>query len=148
MPTKTTLGLAVALTCLAAASAEARRVQVPVTGHGKALVVSGTINQRLSGHFLLDTGASYCVLGKGAAKEAGVQPDGRKVLLTTAHGVVQATVGTARRIDLGDAVARDVEVAVVDEPPLPGLEGILGLSFLQNFKYAIAADGRSILLEY
>jgi clan AA aspartic protease (TIGR02281 family) len=111
--------------------------------------VSGMINQRLSGRFLLDTGASYCVLGKNAARLAGVQPDGgRKLLLTTAHGVVQASVGSARRIDVGEAVARDVEVAVMDEAPLPGLDGILGLSFLQHFKYAIASDGKSLQLEY
>jgi clan AA aspartic protease (TIGR02281 family) len=130
---------------LAASPALARRVEVPVQGRGHALVVDAMINQRFSGRFLIDTGASYCVLSKASAKNASVRPDGERIKMATANGVVEVQLGSARRIDLGGAVAREVDVAVMDHEPLPGLQGVIGLSFLRQFKYSID-HGRGVLL--
>jgi clan AA aspartic protease (TIGR02281 family) len=134
---------------LAIVPAHARKVQVPVEGKGAVLVVNAWINQRSAGHFLLDTGASYCVVGKRMAASALLQgrSDGRKVQLSTASGVIEGTIGTARRIDVGDAVARDVDVVVLEKDPFPGLDGILGLSFLRSFKYSIDSAHGVLLLE-
>lgn len=139
------VGLGLVAWTLAAWPALARRVEVPVDGRGHAVVVAATINQRFTGRFLIDTGASYCVLSKTAAKDASLRPDGNRIKITTANGVVEAQLGSARRIDLGGAVARDVEVAVMEREPLPGLQGVIGLSFLRQFKYSID-PGRGVLL--
>lgn len=139
-----------AVVALAASSALARKVQVPIEGRGRVLVVEATINQRFTGRFLLDTGATYCVISKEAAGDAALagRRDGEKVRLFTAGGIMlEATVGEARRIDLGDAVARDVEVAVVEQDPAPGLQGVIGLSFLRHFKYSVDSEHGLLLLE-
>jgi clan AA aspartic protease (TIGR02281 family) len=128
----------------------ARKAQVAVQGSGKVLIVEASINQRLSGRFVLDTGASYCVVTKETAKDAGLsgRTDGRKVQMATANGaIVEATLGQARRIDMGDAVARDVDIAIVDRDPTPGFMGLIGLSFLQNFKYSVDSSRGVLLLE-
>jgi clan AA aspartic protease (TIGR02281 family) len=144
--TRLLVGLAV---LLATVPALARKVQVPVQGKGSVLIVDASINQRITGRFILDTGASYCVIGKRMAVDALLQgrSDGRKVQLSTASGVIEGTVGSARRIDVGDAVARDVDVVVLDKDPFPGVDGILGLSFLRSFKYSIDSANGLLLLE-
>ena len=66
---------------------------------------------------------------------------------TASGALIEATVGQARRIDIGDAVARDVDVAVVDGDPFPGFRGLIGLSFLQQFKFSIDSQNHVLLLE-
>jgi clan AA aspartic protease (TIGR02281 family) len=135
---------------LVAVPALARKERVSIEGSGKGIIVEATINQRVTGRFLLDTGASYCVISKDTASEAGLsgRKDGPKAHMTTASGLVmEATVGQARRIEIGNAVARDVQVAVVERDPFPGLRGLIGLSFLQQFKYSIDSANHVLLLE-
>ena len=141
--------LAVGL-ALTTAPVSARKSYVPLAGSGQILIVEATLNQRVSGRFILDTGATYCVLSKQTADEANVtgRKDGPKVHLSTASGrMVEGTLGEARRIEMGNAVARDVQVAVVDVDPVPGFRGLIGLSFLRNFKYSVDADAKELLLE-
>jgi clan AA aspartic protease (TIGR02281 family) len=147
---KLRLAALAAVVALVASPVLARKSRVSIESRGRMLVIEASINQRVTGRFLLDTGASFCVISKDLAAEAGLsgRKDGPKAHLTTAGGiVVEATIGEARRIDIGDAVARDVQVAVVEGNPTPGLQGVIGLSFLQHFKYSVEADGRALLLE-
>ena len=146
---KRTLAAGLALAVVATPGL-ARKSAVPIERVGRILVIEATINQRVTGRFLLDTGASFCVVSKEVAAEAGLsgRKDGPKAKMNTAAGVaVEATLGEARRIDVGSAVARDVQVAVVERDPVPGLQGIIGLSFLQNFKYSVDSDGGELHLE-
>ena len=148
MTTSRRVVLAVA-SLLVALPALARRVQVPIEGSGKILIVEASINQRATGRYIVDTGATYCVISQERAKELSLagRKDGEKIRVATANGIVQATLGEARRIDLGDAVARDVAVAVMDGDPVPGFDGLIGLSFLQRFKYSVDSTERILKLE-
>jgi clan AA aspartic protease (TIGR02281 family) len=134
---------------LIALPALARRVEVPIEGSGKILIVDASINQRGTGRYIVDTGATYCVVSQDRAKELNIsgRKDGTKIRVATANGVIEATLGEARRIDVGDAVARDVAVAVMEGDPVPGLDGIIGLSFLQRFKYSVDSTDRLLKLE-
>ena len=148
--TKSILVALVAVLALLASTVLARKQLVPIEGRGKLLIVEATINQRVTGRFLLDTGATYCVVSKETAGDALLsgRKDGPKVRMATAAGVmVEATIGEARRIDVGDVVARDVQVAVVERDPTPGFQGLIGLSFLQHFKYSIDSEGGVLQLE-
>src|SRR5437867_7812744 len=61
---------------LTVSPALARREWVHVDDYnGKILVVQATINQSISGRFILDTGATYCVVSKETAAAANL--DGR-----------------------------------------------------------------------
>ncbi len=122
---------------------------VPLEGHGAALIVEATLNGRFTGRFLVDTGATYCVVSKEVGRRAKVRGrgGGEKVRLVTANGVIEASLGEARKVKVGRHAARDVEVAVVDDDPLPGLDGILGLSFLSQFTYSVDPEAGVIRLE-
>src|SRR5262245_15062287 len=93
--------IVLAVACaLISASALARRVEVPVDGRGRILVVDASINQRVSGRFIVDTGATYCVITKQMARDVSLtgRNDGEKIRVATANGIVEATLGQARRI--------------------------------------------------
>ena len=53
---------------LVALPAIARRVEVPIEGAGKILIVEASINQRGSGRYIVDTGATYCVISQDRAR--------------------------------------------------------------------------------
>ncbi len=116
---------------------------VPLEGHGGGLVVEVSLNRRFTGRFLLDTGAAYCVVSKRTARKAALRGrvGGERVRLVTAAGAIDAVLAKARRVDVGRAAARDVTVAVVDGEPVPGLDGVLGLSFLERFTYTVDRSG-------
>jgi clan AA aspartic protease (TIGR02281 family) len=104
-----------AIACLLVAlPAVARRTEVPIEGSGKILIVEASINQRGTGRYIVDTGATYCVISQERARDLSLsgRKDGEKIRVATANGIVEATLAEARRIDVGDAVARDVAVAV------------------------------------
>lgn len=132
-----------AVLALSAAAADVPLLAMP---HAKALVVEATLNNRFTGRFLVDTGATYCAVSKEVARKAKVQGrvGGERVRLMTANGPVEAVLGEVRKVEAGRAAARDVAVAVWDGDPVPGLDGILGLSFLGQFTYTV--DERSGVL--
>ena len=117
--------------------------EVPLADHGGGLVVEVSLNRRFTGRFLLDTGAAYCVVSKRTARKAALRGriGGDRVRLVTAAGTIDAVLAKARRVDAGRASARDVTVAVVDGEPVPGLDGVLGLSFLERFTYTVDRGG-------
>jgi clan AA aspartic protease (TIGR02281 family) len=118
---------------------DARATDVPLKAHGGALIVEAALNGRYVGRFLLDTGATYCVVSDDVAREARIRGHrgGDPIRLMTINGPVEANLGEARKIEVGTVSARDVEVAVTKDPPVPGLAGILGLSFLGRFTYSV-----------
>ena len=66
--------------------------EVPLDGNGNTWLVHATVNGSMNGLFLLDTGASYCVLAPTAARRLGVKASGENVEIRTANGVVRAPV--------------------------------------------------------
>lgn len=123
--------------------------EIQLEKHPGALVVEATFNRRFTGRFLLDTGATYCVLDEATARKAKLRgrTSGEQVRLLTANGPVRASLARARKIELGGAAARDVAVAVVRDNPVHGLDGIIGLSFLENFVYTVDAEAGVLRLE-
>jgi clan AA aspartic protease (TIGR02281 family) len=116
--------------------------EIRLDGNGNSWVVRATLNGRLQGRFLLDTGASVCVLSPDAARRLGVTSR-REVELHTANGVVHAPVVELGSVEIGGNRAQGVTAVV--HPGVPQqLDGIIGLSFLNRFSYGIE-PGRRIL---
>ena len=135
------LGLAAALVAVPGGADSGR--EVPLEGDGKIWTVRATLNGRADGLFLLDTGASYCVISRSLARRLGLGASGEQTTLVTANGKVHAPLVTIRYFDLGTNRARDVK-AVVHDSVGPPLDGIVGLSYLNNFTFAI--DGKQRVL--
>jgi len=132
-----------------------------LTGDGSQLLVEARLNGRVSGTFLVDTGASYCVitpavarqlgfgLGRGVGVGLGLKGDGEPpvgaVTLATPTGDIEAPITTLRVIEVANARAGDVSTVIypaVEEP----LSGILGLSFLNHFEFSVDSRRRILRL--
>ena len=123
--------------------------EVPLDGNGTSWLVHATLNGRVTGLFLLDTGASYCVLAPATAQRLGLSPtagEAGEAELKTANGVVHAPVVRLRTVDVGSNRAHDVP-AVVHTAVAPPLDGVIGLSYLNNFTtYSIDSRRRVLRL--
>ena len=109
------------------------RHHIPLSGGAKHLIVQGTLNDLLSGPMLIDTGASYCVVTRKTAQRLGLVRVGTKVPVAS--------------VQIEDARLGGIEAVVMDavEPPLVG---ILGLSFLNQFRrYSVDQARGTIQLE-
>jgi clan AA aspartic protease (TIGR02281 family) len=104
-------------------------------------LVSDTVRARL----LLDTGAEFTVLSTAAARRLAVNlGDAAIIPLRSASGVFFAPMIKVPSITVGDAAAYDVEVIVHDATP--GLDGLLGMSFLDNFLVTISTSNARLIL--
>ncbi len=139
------LGLALAV---APARAEwiAVRAPVPLRGDGTSWLVQATINGRAQGLFLLDTGASYCVITPGLARELALSPTGSFATVLTANGAVKAPVVRLRSLELNGTRAHDIQ-AIVHDAVGPKLDGVIGLNFLNRYRYAVDPQRRELELE-
>jgi len=119
--------------------------EVPLDGNGNTWLVHATVNGSMNGLFLLDTGASYCVLAPTAARRLGVKASGENVEIRTANGVVRAPVIELATVHVGGNRARQVR-AIVHPAVAPPLDGIIGLSFLNHFSYGVDPRRRVLRL--
>src|SRR6185369_13992495 len=97
---------------------------------------------------LVDTGASSCALTPEAAQRAGLRYTHRVVVETPAGtrivpaGEARMTVGTAQAVDAEILVQSIDGVRKVD----PGVDGVLGQSFLGRFPYLIDYKKKRLLI--
>ena len=88
---------------------------------------------------LLDTGAVYTVIAWDVAKDIGYDPavSPRRMPIVTANGVIEAPLITVDAIEVAELRAERVDAICHDIPEIAGIEGLLGLSFLQRFRTLI-----------
>jgi clan AA aspartic protease (TIGR02281 family) len=128
--------------------ASATRHDVPLRGDGKHLIVEGTLNGTVSGPMLIDTGSSYCVVTPGTARRLGLKAatHTRSVPVVTANGKVDAELVALDAMQIQNARLANVDTVVMDavEPPLIG---IVGLSFLTQFRFSVDPAQGTLRLE-
>jgi len=121
------------------------QVVVPLeSGLGVWIVTAAINGQR--GRFLLDTGSSVVVIGPALATAAGLTPAAghEAVELQTLGGRTKGPSAIAATLEVGDAVLSDVPVVLHD--PGPGVDGILGNTFLSHYLVTVDADRRQLAL--
>ncbi|HZP41022.1 MAG TPA: retropepsin-like aspartic protease [Candidatus Binatia bacterium] len=144
------VALAAALVAAAARPAPAAwaygsESEIALEGSGSTWQVRATVNGRLTGLFLLDTGATFCVLTPAAARRLGLAPGDRQVLLRTANGPVAAPLVELGTVEVGGNRAQGVEAVIQPAVEAP-LDGIIGLTFLNRFSYSIIPSRRVLRL--
>jgi len=118
---------------------------VPLQRDGNAMLVEAWVSRTVRARLLLDTGAEFTVLSTAAARRLAVNlGDAAIIPLRSASGVFFAPMIKVQSITVGDAVAYDVEVIVHDATP--GLDGLLGMSFLDNFLVTISTGNARLIL--
>lgn len=103
--------------------------------------ISATIKiNGVTGHFIVDTGASMVTMTSAFAEKAHVDPGSQTIMINTANGVSDAMLSSVGSIQLGRATARDVPAAILKQAVAPGIDGLLGMSFLARFNVAISSS--------
>ncbi len=124
------------------------RESIPlVPGSGGSLGVTVVVGSKPM-YMIVDSGASMVTLPAKSAVELGVEVpvDARQVTLVMADGrTIPARAVILPRVRIGEFEAENVEAAVLDAVATDA-EPLLGLSFLQHFKFEINASEKTITL--
>ncbi len=92
---------------------------------------------------VLDTGSQYCVIPLQDARQLGYDayfsPDdpGSGTIAVTKAELIEVDEIELEEVSVGDLVARNVKSLVWGFPKLAGVEGLLGLSFLEHFRTSL-----------
>jgi clan AA aspartic protease (TIGR02281 family) len=112
---------------------------------GNAMLVEAVVDGTVRTHLLLDTGAEFTVLSTAAARNLALNLGNTAIIpLRSASGVFFAPMTKVQSITVGNATVYDVEVIVHDATP--GLDGLLGMSFLDNFLVTISGSDAKLIL--
>jgi len=113
-------------------------------------VVGATINSKVQVSMLIDTGASFTVISRKVANEAGIvmRDDMPKIKVVLADGTEkEATRVTLKSLNVGGAKIDNVEATIIDNPVAKDIEGLLGMSFLKYFHVKIDSNEKCLVLE-
>ena len=116
----------------------------------KAIFVDVLLNDTIRAKMLLDTGAGLVVVSQDLANRLRLSIDGeaKPLLLHTAGGDVTGRAIKLSKVELGAAVKEDVRAVVNITPNVfKGFDGLLGMSFLQDFKVVIDYTNNRLLLK-
>lgn len=92
----------------------------------------------LHARLVLDTGASLVVLPWRIATGLGLKIDPNNLIqTTTATTVESAPLSTIPKVTVLEKSVKNVACLIKDLPPESGVDGLLGLSFLRNFKLSL-----------
>ncbi len=113
----------------------------------RRILVTATINGT-KGNFLLDTGASYVSISKNFADKAKITSNARNVVrLQTANGIVPGQSVLLNDVSVKEARASNITAVIMGDKNRgfgPGIDGLLGLSFLARFELKVSSTSWSI----
>ncbi len=120
-------------------------LDVPLRRAGGVFLVTARINDQVTTHFVVDTGAATVTISHALADQLGIEYESKpKQRLITPSGTVMSPRIVLESIyvpDEGGAGITGVEAVVATIPGFPsGIAGLLGQSFLRHFHVTIEAE--------
>jgi clan AA aspartic protease (TIGR02281 family) len=102
------------------------------------IVIPVGLKSKLSSYIVnmaLDTGATFVIIPWDVAENLGYDPaiSDERISITTASTVEKVPLITLDEINVLGHSKKKVKVAIHDLPPKSRVDGLLGLSFLNNF---------------
>jgi aspartyl protease family protein len=102
------------------------------------VVTAKAVVNGVTGTFVVDTGASFVSVTRDFAKRAKLDAlNTHAATLQTANGTVDASLATISNIRLGHVHADAVPAVILEKSLGPGVDGLLGMSFLARFDVAL-----------
>jgi len=133
---------------LEALEADIERREIRFTERGGGVIVTVTLNNKTDAKMLVDTGASLTTISQQVVSRLGVDPANleQEIQLVLADGSnASAHFLLLNSVKVGDVEATGVGAAVIRERPAPGVDGLLGMSFLSNFSFVIDTENQKII---
>jgi len=128
---------------------EGERAVVYLQKEGKSYFVRARVNGSVWGRFLLDTGASAVQISKKMAQRLHINyKKSQAVPVTLAGGgMVAGRMVVLEEIHLGEVAVRNVKAIILDYEDNQSSDGLLGMSFLENFVFQIDAKNNQLILQ-
>ncbi len=125
------------------------RVIIPMQKEGTSYFVRVKLEDNVWARFLVDTGASVVQISKAMAKKLKVKiVRGMTVPVQLAGGaMVAGRPVILKKVELGGAVVENVRAIVLESDNLGLRDGLLGMSFLENFIFSIDAKKSELILQ-
>lgn len=125
------------------------RTTVPLIKEGKSFYVRVKLNDKVWGKFLLDTGASAMQISSAMARKLKLKADRDSLIPVTLAGGAQVAgrLVNLKKVQLGGAEVDDVRAVVLEGDQLGLRDGLLGMSFLENFVFQIDTKREELILE-
>ncbi|MDH7499945.1 MAG: TIGR02281 family clan AA aspartic protease [candidate division NC10 bacterium] len=130
-------------------SPEAQVTAVPLLRRGSVMLVAAHLCRSTKILLLLDTGATYSAISTSVAEQVGLrpQPGDPQVTVMTASGALKAPLILLPSLMVGGFEAKEVEALILDLPGGGGVQGILGLSFLNRFRFSVNPQEEELVLQ-
>lgn len=117
---------------------------------GNQYLVNLSVDRNESALLLIDTGASMTTLSRNAFEGLSARRDavelGRR-LFQTANGVTTGTVYAMPRLGLGPFAMENVQIAVLEFDMGDGVDGLLGMNVLGQFRFQIDQRKSQLILD-
>lgn len=120
--------------------------------NGQAMVVNALLNKKVNASLVLDTGASCVVLSDRIAKKLGIETTKRKN-----KDIIKVQVADGRKVDAMYIVLDSINVEGVEVRGVETIvfldsyadieDGVLGMSFLNNFIFQVNTIDKKIILK-
>ena len=108
------------------------------------MVVAVELTNRVAGrsvtvNMLLDTGATYTAIPMRVAKNLGVPVDPKQTtrILTAKGSFERVPLLRLDRVQTLGLISEDVEAVIINMPAKTGLDGLLGGSYLRDYRVLI-----------
>jgi len=125
-------------------------VEVPLMVRSNAnLIVSGVMNDKARGAFIVDTGATYTVITPDFARRAGIRTNANSpsIRIVTANGEVDAPMVRVASLRVGALTLRNLDVVIQPLGDDPLLTGLLGMNFFKGTEFSCNDKRLAITLE-
>lgn len=127
-----------------------RRDSIALVKSAGNLVVEVKLNDKLTCLMAVDTGASIVTISRSIASQLELDFSGERneIEMLLANGSrAKAKIINLDSVAVGNSRTENVLAAVMDSPPGPGIDGLLGMSFLDNFSVKIDSVNNKLVLE-
>lgn len=124
-------------------------VTIPIKQVGHLFVATVKFNEEQDALLIVDTGASHTIISHRLSSDLGMLSDSSlgRVTLNTVGGSVYASLVRMKSIRLADVEIKNSVVVIHDLPDSPpGVEGLLGLSTLQQFQVTLDPTNKTLSL--
>jgi clan AA aspartic protease (TIGR02281 family) len=130
-------------------SMDGNRIVVPLERDGKSFFVRLKLNNTASARFMLDTGASAMQVSRAMAKKLklGTQRAMTVPVMLASGGYVRGHLVDIKEVAIGSAKVHNVKAIVLDQDNMGLNDGLLGMSFLENFIFSIDTQKGQLILE-
>jgi clan AA aspartic protease (TIGR02281 family) len=116
---------------------------------GNSFAVAALLNRKINAELIVDTGATNTVISNALARKLGIRAsNSQDIMCHLADGrAVAGKQVNIREIIVGGARVSNVDAVVLDTGDMGYDQGLLGMSFLNNFIFKIDTEKGILILE-